>query len=118
MSPEPLRVAAREEGGAWVLSLPPRLEAHVEDALIPAMEAALAGTPRRIVLDFTAVGFASSAGIGAVVDALRRGSARSVPVCLACLVGQPRLVMERIGLTRISVTYDSVADALAGGLAE
>ena len=115
MGTESEDVGLRQEKTAWVFTLPPRLDAAVEDSLSPAVDRALAAPPRLLVLDFTRVVNAGSAGIGAIVDTLRRASARGATVVLACLRGQPRLVLERIGLTSHIKVYDSVEEAMAGG---
>jgi len=112
MTAEPPPVTLREEPGGWVLTLPSRLDAPVEDSLVSAVERALESHARLLVLDFAGVTYASSAGIGAVVDTVRRAGARGAKVALASLQDQPRLVIERIGLTAHARAYDSVQGAL------
>ena len=109
------RLRKRRLGGAWVLSLPSAFGAEVEEDLVPAAEGAFAAGATRIVLDFASVELASSAGIGAIVDLLRRARERNVPVVLAAVKGQPRVILDRVGFLAVVPSYDSVDQALEGG---
>jgi anti-anti-sigma factor len=108
-------VAAREEHGAWVLTLPGELEAEVEDSLVQTVERVLASATRLIVVDFSLVASANSAGIGTVVDVVRRARERGVPIAFSALHGQPKLIVERIGLQRYAACYETVEAALGKG---
>jgi anti-anti-sigma factor len=108
-------VAVREEDAAWVVTLPGELGAEVEDSLVPAVERILASAPRLLVVDFSLVAVANSAGIGAIVDLVRRARERNVPIVLAALKGQPKLIVERIGLQRYAASYETVEAALEKG---
>ena len=115
MTPSSNVVTVSVEEGCAVLALPARLESALEDALVLAVEGALEKSPRLLVLDFSAVTFTASAGIGLIVDTLRRASAHNVKVALAAVQGQPRMVLERIGLGRHAEFYETVAAARAAG---
>lgn len=108
----PRKSPARAQDGAWILSLPKELGAEAEELLVPAAEQALAGPARLLVLDFSGVTLANSAGIGVLVDLVRRARAASVPLALAAVGGQPRLVLERVGFLAAIPEYHSVDEAL------
>jgi anti-anti-sigma factor len=107
-------VRARRQGHAWVLAFPKEFGADVEEHLAPAAEQALASDATLIVLDFTSVEFTNSAGIGAIVDVLRRARERGVAVVLAGVKGQPRIIIERVGLFGFARAYETVDEALRG----
>lgn len=114
MLPRSSAIPVRSQDGAWVLSLPGELGAEIEEGLIPAVERVLAGPANLLVLDFSGVTLANSAGIGVLVDLLRRARAVSVPVVVAAVGGQPRLVLGRVGFLAAVPEFASIADALRG----
>jgi anti-anti-sigma factor len=97
-----------------VVSLPEELGAEIEEHLLPAVEPILASDARLLVLDFSAVEFANSAGIGALVDLLRRARERSLAVALAGVTGQPEIILRRVGFFTFATEYPSVDAALGG----
>jgi len=99
-------------GGASVIDLPSRLEADLEEHLVPGVEAAMARGARTIVLDCGGVEFTSSAGVGVIVGVLRRVREQGVDLVLAGLHGQPERVLDHIALLPLVVRVADVEDFL------
>lgn len=113
MRPRSHRLRIRRVERAWVFSLPREFGAEAEDQLIPATDEALVAGAVSIVLDFGAVEIANSAGIGILVDLIRRARARNVAVVLATVRGQARVICERVGFFALLPSFDSVDEAIA-----
>lgn len=105
-------VWTRAERDAWILSLPRDLGAAIEEDLGAAVDRALAANAVLLVLDFSSVTFADSAGVGALVDLMRRARERTIRVALVGTTGQPRLILERVGFLEIAPSFESVDEAL------
>jgi anti-sigma B factor antagonist len=65
-----------------------------------------------IVMDLGAVDFIDSAGLGVLIELLKRLSERGGDVRLACLQKQARIVFEITRAYKIFAIYDSVEAAL------
>jgi len=107
------RIASRQSGDVWVLDLPQDLGADVESPLLEAAQPALDAAPRALVLDFARVAYANSAGVGALVLLVQRAMKHGVPVRCAGVDGQPRVILDRVGLARYASFHPTVAAATA-----
>jgi anti-anti-sigma regulatory factor len=106
------RAKWEQRQGAWVVRLPVRLEADLEDSILAGLAKAFGGPTRSIVLDFSRSTYADSAAMGVLVDLLRRALERNVPVFFVETRGQPELIIERLGISRHARRADSVEKAL------
>ena len=100
-------------GDAHVIGLPADVGAGTEDALLPIVDEIFAASPRLIVVDFGRVESTNSAGVGLLFDLLRRSRQHHVPVVLASIRAQPKLVVERVQLTRYADVFATVEEAIA-----
>lgn len=96
-----------------LIRLPGRLRAEVEDALVPEVVKGLKAPIRSIILDFSRVDASDSAGVGLLVEVIRRAMEKKVPVVLCALQGQPEIIVERLGITDYARRTNSVEEALA-----
>jgi anti-anti-sigma regulatory factor len=106
-------VGVREVGTARVLVPPRDLTGSAGKALTAAADAALEESPAVLVIEFSQVETLNSAGVGALFEVARRARERSVPVALAAIEGQPRLVVEQVRLPLYVPVHDSVEAAIA-----
>ena len=113
--PSPPLVTARQVNDAWVIGLPARLWAELEEPLYPILDQILSGSPKAVILDCGQVVYTNSAGIGVLVECLRRVREHRVSLVLAGLSGQPRMVLEKVQLLRVFSTCSTVDAALAAG---
>jgi anti-anti-sigma factor len=105
-------IRTRRYNEAWVVSLPTELGAEIEDELLPAIEPILLSDAQLLVLDFSSVKFANSAGIGTLVDLFRRARERNLRVAIAGASGQPEMILGRVGFFTFAHKYPSVQAAL------
>ena len=106
-------VTLTELGDARVIGLPVDVGADTEDPLVPIVERALEASPAVIVVDFERVESTNSAGVGLLFDLLRRSRERDIPVTLANVTAQPKLVVERVQLPRYAEMFETVEEAIA-----
>jgi anti-anti-sigma factor len=98
---------------ACVIALPESFGPELEDSFDAAVSRALESTPQVVVVDSSKLRVTNSAGIGLLIDLVRRAQEQEVRVALAGLSGQPKLVIERVGLPRHAPLFDSVEEAMA-----
>jgi anti-anti-sigma factor len=106
------QVTLTEVGDVRVIGLPTDVGAATEEPLLPIVRDALESSPRLIIVDFTGVETTNSAGVGLLFDLVRRGREQNIPVALANVTAQPKLVLERVQLPRYAVVFDSVEAAI------
>ena len=111
--PSSTAIAVRELGSACVLTPPKDFAAAAGTALAQAVDTALVSAPDVLIVDFSRVENVNSAGVGSLFDAARRARDRGVPIALAALQGQPRLVIERVRLPLYVPVHATVEEAVA-----
>ena len=114
MASKSLRVNLRQIGSARIIDLPADLLAEIEEALLAAAEVVFASDAQLLVLDFSKVAYANSAGIGVLVILLQRAKSRGMPVVVTQVSGQPRIILERVGIPRYARVCESLDEALQG----
>jgi len=67
---------------------------------------------KNFVLDLEAVDFMDSAGLGALIAALKRVTEHGGDMKLACLQKKPRMVFEITRAHKVFEIYNSVEDAI------
>lgn len=110
----PMRRRMRLVQGAWVLRLPADLVADAEAGILAAASPALSSRGRKLVLDFSTVTYADSAGVGILVVLVQRARQMEIPLILAAVGRQPRLVLDRVGFLRLVPVYPTVEEAVEG----
>lgn len=115
MRDQPTKVDVRQTHKARVVRLPPQLTARTEEALAPAIQEALESPTGFVIVDFSGVRTTDSAGVGLLFGLLQSARTRGVAVALTAARGQPRVILERVRLTRYVPLYDSVEEALSAG---
>ncbi len=81
---------------ALIVRLPYALVADLEDSLLPGLDRELASQAVPVIVDFTHVEFANSAGMGVLVILLQRAQKHGVTVSFAAVQGQPRALFDRL----------------------
>ena len=104
-------VAVAERGSALVLSLTGELDLYDAPALREALQAAVARSPERLVLDLAEVTFVDSTVLGSFVEARAQlGDGRAFALAAPGL--EVRRALEISGLDRHFAVYDTVEIAL------
>lgn len=116
LSPDLTIPESRVLGDCWVL----RPIGIIDSSSAWVFREAIAGllAPCRVVLDLSAVSFIDSAGLGAIVGAVRRIRERQGELHLAGPRPSIGRVFSSTGLDRIVDIYPDVEDAVAGYRAE
>jgi len=102
-----------QEGDAAVLALRGEIDLATGDDLTTQLNRALAGQPRLLVIDLTAVDFLGSAGLSALIVAKGQADAQGTRVRMVCN-RTTRRTIELTGLTEQFDLADDRASALNG----
>lgn len=102
-------VKCEEVGGTLVC----HLEGNLEQVSAPQFREAVAGLPnkRRVVFELSAVPFVDSAGIGALIGAVRRIREMGGDVALCSPRPSIDRVFQLVGLTRVVMVANSTGEA-------
>jgi anti-sigma B factor antagonist len=104
----------RERDGILIVTFEDaRLDAAAAPAFKAALQANVAGEPKRIVVDLSVVEFLDSTGLGSLVSLMKMMGERGV---LALAGAQPpvRRLLQITQLDRVFRLYDSLHEAEAG----
>lgn len=109
-----MSVACTKENGVGQISLSGPLTAATVEAFREQFAAwqAEEATVKNFVFDLSAVDFMDSAGLGALIAALKRITERGGDMKLACLQKKPRMVFEITRAYKVFEIYDTVEEAL------
>ena len=109
-----MSVACTKQNGAGMVSLSGPLTAATVEAFREQLAAWQAGEPevKNFVFDLSAVDFMDSAGLGALIAALKRITERGGDMKLACLQKKPRMVFEITRAYKVFEIYDTVEEAV------
>jgi anti-anti-sigma factor len=94
----PLRIRQTQEQGVLVVTLTGRLGRASADALRQTLESAIDNGERRLVLDFEAVDYVSSAGLAALAAANSRLEPWRGALVLCALAEPVRIVFDLAGV--------------------
>jgi anti-sigma B factor antagonist len=100
-------------GRVAVVRLPPEVDLTTADALREALLSVLNQGAHALIADMTATTFCDSAGITALVRAVRRATATGATIRLAVTAPPVLRVFTLVGLNRLIDIYPSVAAARA-----
>ncbi|MDH3299942.1 MAG: STAS domain-containing protein [Acidimicrobiia bacterium] len=108
-------VTVRRHGDAAIVDLVGQVNALARESLEAAAEEALGDGPRRIVLNFSDVGFINSTGIAMVVGLMGRARAAHIKVEAFGLTDHFREIFEITRLIDFMTIHDDEAAALGRG---
>lgn len=112
VSPQLLVTWEQASPGSAVLRLQGELELCTASLLRYESERAQRSDAAHIILDLSQVSFIDSAGMGALVSFYKR-LAMDKQLTMVIRPGACRRQLDRVQLTRLLATYDTVEDALA-----
>jgi anti-anti-sigma factor len=106
--------AVRTKDGVAIVDLPARIDASAEQTLNAAYEDAVAGSPERIVLNFSGVDHLSSTGIALIVGILARSRRDGRQVSAAGLSDHYREIFEITRLADFMKIFPDERSAVTG----
>lgn len=107
-------ISTRTHQGVTVVAVAGKLDSLTSPEAQRALDAILAGGGRKIVIDFTALDYISSAGLRVLLGAAKRLSGAGSALRLFGLNNSVREVFQISGFSTILAVYPTEADALAG----
>lgn len=107
-----MEIDVRHDGQVTVLVVQGSIDALTADAFLKAMEEEVAQGHRRLVIDLSGTSYASSAGLRAVLVALKECRQQGGDLRLAALHKGVARVFEMSGFNSILKIYDEVDAAV------
>jgi len=107
-------ISTRTQQGTTIVKIAGKLDSITSPEAQQALDAILAGGGRKIVVDFTALDYISSAGLRVLLGAAKRLSGAGSALRLFGLNDSVREVFQISGFATILAVYPTEADALAG----
>jgi anti-sigma B factor antagonist len=101
-----------------VITVAGELDVATAPDLMESLREILEESPQRLVIDLDQVTFLDSTGLGVLVSAHQRMSARAGGLVFVCHSRSSLKVMQITGLTRVFTYAPSVEEAVTGRLAE
>ncbi|HEX5465538.1 MAG TPA: STAS domain-containing protein [Candidatus Limnocylindrales bacterium] len=114
MPSDAVRIAVRQDAGTAVVAIAGRIDASADEPLRAAVDGALATTPQRLILDFSAMDYMNSTGIALVVGLLGRARATQTPVGAYGLSPHYQEIFRITRLSDFLPLFDDEAGARAG----
>ncbi|HKA59175.1 MAG TPA: STAS domain-containing protein [Gemmatimonadales bacterium] len=109
-----MNITTRAQQGVTLVAIAGKLDSNTSPEAQRALDAILGGGGRRIVVDFTALDYISSAGLRVLLGAAKRLSGTGSALRLFGLNDTVREVFEISGFSKILAVFPTEADALAG----
>ena len=107
-------ITTREERGVTVVAVTGNLDSNTSPQAQQALEGILAGGARKMVVDFTALDYISSAGLRVLLGTAKRLDGAGGALRLFGLNQTVREVFEISGFSTILGVFATEADALKG----
>lgn len=108
-----MEVDVREEGAVTVVAAQGSIDALTADAFMSAMQEQIDGGHTRLVADLGGVTYASSAGLRAILVALKESRQNGGDLRLAAVQKGVYRVLELSGFNSILKMYDDLESAIA-----
>ena len=108
-----MEIAEERIGNALVLHAAGRLDGTTAASFESAVLAKLDDKPSRLVLDLAGVDYVSSAGLRAILVAVKRGKSVGCVMALCRLRDHIREVFDLSGFTNVVPIHPTVEEALA-----
>jgi anti-anti-sigma factor len=109
-----MEITERREGGVIVLSPVGRIDNDTSPDFQRGMRDCLAAAGTALVIDFAAVEFISSAGLGALLSAADLAKSSGGHVGVACLRPLVQEIFAISRFTHVLPIFGTVAEAVAG----
>ncbi len=109
-----VEITTATRDGATVLSLAGRIDTATAPALELAINKAIEGGNRKILLDFTAVTYISSGGLRVLLATAKKLKQPGDKYALCNLAAEVHKILKLAGFTTIFSIYPSEGEALAG----
>ena len=109
-----MEINTRSQQGVTVVTVAGKLDSITSPQAQQALDAILATGGRKVVLDFTALDYISSAGLRVLLGAAKRLQGAGSALRLFGLNDSVREVFQISGFSTILSVYPTEADALAG----
>jgi anti-anti-sigma factor len=109
-----MHITTRTQQGVTLVAVAGKLDSNTSPEAQQAFEAILAGGGRKIVVDFTALDYISSAGLRVLLGTAKRLSGGAGTLRLFGLNDTVREVFQISGFATILAVFPTEADALAG----
>lgn len=106
-------VTVRDEGAVTVIAAQGSVDALTADAFMSAMQAPIAEGRTQLVADLSGVTYASSAGLRAILVALKDSRQQGGDLRLAAVQKGVYRVLELSGFNSILKMYDDLDSAIA-----
>ena len=107
-----MEISVRKEGNASVVSVQGRIDAVTAGEFEKSLSALMAGGDYRLVLNFSALEYISSAGLRSILSAAKQLKAKEGRMLFANLQGPVKDVFKISGFGSIFKIYDSEQEAL------
>ena len=108
-----IEIATAQHGDVCVVAITGSIDALTADQLVDALGAQLRGGQTRLVADFGAVEYTSSAGLRVLLTTLKEARQRGGDLRLAMIRPNVRQVLELSGFTSIIKCFVEVPVAVA-----
>jgi len=100
-----------QNGGATVVAISGRVDSTSAGIMDLELGRQISAN-RQVVLDFTRVQFLASAGVRAIIKAMKTAKRSNHKVKLACIPDHIAEILETLGMMEILQVYPSVAEAI------
>jgi anti-anti-sigma factor len=108
-----LQIAMADRGGVTVAEIAGNVDTVTADELLTTLEGAIAEGRTRLVGDLRGVGYTSSAGLRALLGAMKEARRQGGDLRLAAVGEKVHKVLQLSGFTSILRLYDDVDAAVA-----
>ena len=109
-----MEIATRTQNGVALVALAGKLDIHTSPQAQQALDAILASGAQKMVIDFTALDYISSAGLRVLLGTAKRLSGAGGALHLFGLNETVREVFDISGFSTILAVFGTEADALKG----
>ena len=109
-----MRITTRTQQDVTVVVLEGKLDSQTSPEAQQVLDAILAGGARKIVIDFSALDYISSAGLRVLLGTVKRLSGAKGALRLFGLNDSVREVFQISGFSKILAVFATEAEALAG----
>lgn len=106
-----MEISIRQEQNSWVFSVAGKLDALTAPAYEQALDRLMADGANRVIVDFSALEFISSAGLRALLNTTKPMQERGGKLIYAALQGAVWEVFEMTGLLTVFEVCDSLEQA-------
>jgi len=110
----PMEISTRTRNDITLIAVAGKLDSNTSPEAQQTLDAILAGGGRKIVVDFTALDYISSAGLRVLLGTVKRLSGAGSALRLFGLNATVREVFQISGFSTILAVFATEADALAG----